>query len=552
LRLEAPRPAWLSCTVMNSQLLLDALVLLAYFGLIVGVGLSQRSKSGSVEGFALGDRQIAWWAVLASILAAEISAATFLGAPGEGYANRNWTYAQLAIGTILARIFVSVVFIPIYYRHGVISIYEFLETRFGVFSRKLASAVFLVTRVLAMGTRLYVSAIILVLAVEMFRGGVDPSANEKFWLYAGAVIFVTMLTALYTTVGGIRAVIWTDFIQVGVLVAALVFTIPFLLGKIDGGWGTVAQHIQQPVFFDTVPRLEGEGLGAWFSRMFSLEYTIYAAFLGSTFVTMATHGIDQDTVQRMLTAKNRRQSAFATIVSGLVDLPIVASFILIGLLLWVYYQANPTPDLPKEGREVFPFFILHTMPPGLRGLVTAGILATAMGSLSTALNALATSFSRDFWLPHLEKSGILVDEWQRVRVLRQSTVLFASFIIVVGVGTAYFMAKNPNERIIPLVLGILGFTFGSLLGLFLVALLTRSRGNDLGNGLGVLAGLIAVLLASGVHVKFLYPPGTEPSFVLAFPWRITLGTVVTFAIAILFRTPPDRIEARLAKDATNT
>src|SRR6186713_2695722 len=155
---------------MNSSVILDVLVLLAYFGVIIGVGLSQRSRSGSVEGFALGDRQIAWWAVLASILAAEISAATFLGAPGEGYANRNWTYAQLAIGTILARIFVSLVFIPLYYRHGVISIYEFLETRFGGGTRKLASTTFLVTRVLAMGTRLYVSAIILVLAVEMWRG----------------------------------------------------------------------------------------------------------------------------------------------------------------------------------------------------------------------------------------------------------------------------------------------------------------------------------------------------------------------------------------------
>src|SRR5262245_47627306 len=171
---------------MNSSYLLDLLVLLLYFGTIIAVGLSQRSKSDSVEGFALGDRQIAWWAVLASILAAEISAATFLGAPGEGFAKRNWTYAQLAIGTVLPRILVSFVFIPIYYRHGVISIYEFLETRFGRLTRLLASATFLITRVLAMGTRLYVSAIIVVLAVEMFRGGTGVGATEKFWLYAGA------------------------------------------------------------------------------------------------------------------------------------------------------------------------------------------------------------------------------------------------------------------------------------------------------------------------------------------------------------------------------
>ncbi len=534
---------------MNFSITLDVLVLLAYFGAIIGVGLSQRSKSGSVEGFALGDRQIAWWAVLASILAAEISAATFLGAPGEGYAKRNWTYAQLAIGTILARVFVSVVFIPIYYRHGVISIYEFLGTRFGPVTRKLASATFLVTRVLAMGTRLYVSAIIVVLAVQLWRGQ-PATAQEKFLLFTGALVFVTMLTALYTTVGGIRAVIWTDFIQVGVLVAALAFTIFFVLGKIDGGWATVAQHVQQPVFFDFLPMKEGEGVGAWLARMLSEEYTVYAAVIASTFVTMATHGIDQDTVQRMLTAKNRRQSAFATIMSGLVDFPVVSAFILIGVLLAVYYKANPVPNLPTEDREIFPFFILTQMPAGLRGLVTAGILATAMGSLSTALNALATSFARDFALPRLERDGILVDEWQRVRVLRQSTVLFAGLIIVVGVVTAWYMSHHPEARIIPLVLGILGFTFGSLLGLFLVGLFTRTRGNDLGNTLAVVAGIIAVLFASGVHTKLFGAPDAQPAFVLAFPWRITLGTLVTFAVAVLFRTPADRLAARDKVDAT--
>jgi Na+/proline symporter len=155
--------------------------------------------------------------------------------------------------------------------------------------------------------------------------------------------------------------------------------VPFLLGRIEGGWSAVSQHIQHPVFFDMVPRLPDEGFNSWLTRVFSMEYTIYAAFIASTFVTMATHGIDQDTVQRMLTAKNRRQSAFATIVSGLVDVPIVSAFILIGLLLAVYYTKNPPADLPQEGREVFPYFILHEMAPGLRGLVTAGILATGNG-----------------------------------------------------------------------------------------------------------------------------------------------------------------------------
>ena len=526
-----------------SPYFIDALVILGYFALILGIGLSQRSKSGSVEGFTLGDRQIAWWAVLASILAAEISAATFLGAPESGYSRQNWSYAQFAIGTVLARIIVSFLFIPIFYKHNVISLYEFLETRFGPLTRKFASITFMITRVLAMGTRLYVSAIILVLAVAMWQGGA-VDANTKFWLYAGAVVVVTLLTALYTSVGGIRAVIWTDFIQVGVLVASLGFTIPYLLMKIPGGWGAVAEVIKSPVFFDFA-KPEAAGAWAWIKNVFTSEYTIWAAIIGSTFVTMSTHGIDQDTVQRMLTAKNRRQSAFATILSGVVDLPIVSAFILIGVLLKAYYAAHPAVNLPAESREVFPFFIMNEMPAGMRGLVTAGILATAMGSLSTALNALATSLSRDFILPRLAADA---PESKRIAVLRGSTVFFAVLIIGVGVWTAWFMAHNPKVEILPLVLGILGFTFGSLLGVFLLAVLTKSRGSDVGNLLAMVAGIAAVLYLSnvlGIQSKL----GVETPFVLSFPWRITLGTLVTMAVALLFRTPPVKVAEEAAREA---
>ncbi|MEN3943203.1 sodium:solute symporter [Prosthecobacter sp. SYSU 5D2] len=511
--------------------IIDAAVIILYFGIIMAIGLSQRSKSGSVEGFTLGDRQIAWWAVLASILAAEISAATFLGAPEAGYSRQNWSYAQFAIGTVMARIIVSFLFIPVFYKHGVISLYEFLETRFGPMTRKLASFLFMFTRVLAMGTRLYVSAIILVIGVAMWQGGA-VDADTKFWLYGGAVVVVTLLTALYTSVGGIRAVIWTDFIQVGVLVASLGFTIPYLLMKIPGGWDTVADVIKNPVFFDFAKPVETGAL-AWIKNVFTSEYTIWAAIIGSTFVTMSTHGIDQDTVQRMLTAKNRRQSAVATILSGIVDLPIVSAFILIGVLLKAYYLAHPNANLPVESREVFPFFIMNEMPAGMRGLVTAGILATAMGSLSTALNALATSLSRDFILPRL---GIDAPESKKISVLRWSTVFFAGLIIIVGVWTAWYMAHNPKVEILPLVLGILGFTFGSLLGVFLLAVLTKSRGSDVGNVIAMICGILAVLFLSnifGVQTRL----GMETPFVLSFPWRITLGTFVTILIAIFFHTP---------------
>ena len=508
--------------------LLDLLVILAYFGIILGIGLSQRSKSGSVEGFTLGDRQIPWWAVVASIIAAEISAATFLGAPGEGFEKRNWTYVQLAIGTILARIFVSAVFIPVYYKHGVISIYEFLQTRFGPLTRKGASITFMITRVLAMGTRLYVSAIIVVLAFELFAGR-PVLPLEKFWLFTVALVLVSLLTALYTSIGGIRAVIWTDFIQVGVLVAAVGFAIVFLVGKIQGGWSAVAEHVHSPVFFDW-----GAPNGTLdFVHILTNEYTMWAAFIASTFVTMATHGIDQDTVQRMLTAKNRRQSAVATILSGIVDVPIVSAFVFIGVLLSLYYQQNPNTGVPEgDSREVFPYFILHVMPAGLRGLVAAGILATAMGSLSTALNALSTSFARDFILPRMAADA---GDGEKMRVLRWSTVGFAVAIIAVGVITAWYVTWHPGTRIIPLVLGILGYTFGSILGIFLVAMFTRRRGNDFGNLLAMAAGFLAVLVFSVREIQSSL--GIAQPFIIAFPWRITLGTLVTAGVALCFRTP---------------
>ena len=525
-----------------SSWLLDALVLFTYFAVIMGIGLSQRSTSGSVHGFALGDRNIAWWAVLASILAAEISAATFLGAPGEGFAKRNWTYAQLVLGTIMARVLVSMIFIPVYYRHGVTSIYEYLETRFGGRTRVFASMAFIITRVLAMGTRLYVSAIILVLAIEMFQGR-SVSPMEKFWLYTGAVVGVSVLTAIYTTIGGIKAVIWTDFIQVGVLVASLGFAVWYLLGRMPDGWATVTAQIKQPLFFETLlPIKSGEGVGGWILRVLQEEYSVYTAFIGSTFVTLATHGIDQDTVQRMLTARNKRQSMFATIMSGVVDLPVVSAFILIGILLSAFYSQNPPPDLPKENREIFPYFILHEMPPGLRGLVIAGVLATAMGSLSTALNALATSFSKDFLFRGREES---LSERRRVKTLRWSTVCFAVLIILVGVWTAYYASMHPEVRIIPLVLGILGYTFGSLLGVFLVAIFTRSRGHDTGNIIAMLCGFAAVLIMSikeiqlGMGLTRIDQTTGQlvPALIIAFPWRITLGTLVTIAVALCFRTP---------------
>lgn len=527
---------------------IDGLVVLAYFGLIMGIGLSQRSKSGSMEGFALGDRQIAWWAVLASILAAEISAGTFFGAPGEGYALKNFTYIQLIVGYLLARVVVSAVFIPAFYKHNVVSIYEFLGWRFGPKTHRWSSAVFLVTRLLASGTRLWVPTMLLVLIWHLQHPDQVISASTEFWLTAIALLLVTLATAVYTTLGGIRAVIWTDVIQIIVLVCALGFSLQYLLGHIPGGWDGATKLLTGPkdlAVWDTGLKSD---LGFWgnVKSVLEQEYTIWAAFLGSTFVTLATHGTDQDMVQRMLTAKNKRQSAVATILSGIADVPITMAVLAIGILLYVFYQQNPDVLLPRNAEgvvysnKVFPHFVLTVMPAGLRGLVVAGVLATTMGSLSTALNSLATSYVRDF---HFRWFGEPADDKGKVKVLRFGTVLFAILLITVALATAWVSAHNPKLRILPIILGIFGYTYGSLLGIFMVGLFTKTRGNDLGNGIAMLAGFVVVAYLSGLDNdvcklfggRGLWRPEWMPT--IEFPWRILFGTVVTFLVALGFQTP---------------
>ncbi len=528
-----------------SPWLIDGIVIAAYFVVVISIGLYKGRGDRTMEGFAIGDRNIPWWAVLASLLAAEISAATFLGSPGEGYGLRNFTYLQLAIGTILGRIIVSYVFIKPYYDYRVVSIYQYLLVRFGVGTRNAASAVFLITRALASGTRLYVAAIILLLGFEMFFG-VKPTATQELAIYVGSLTAVTVLTAIYTALGGIKAVVWTDLIQASIMFGSMGFAIWFLLHQI-GGWSHAQMLLTQPRDLAVFDSGLTPGVGLWqnVKHVLETEYTLWAAFFASTFTTMATHGTDQDMVQRMLTAKDHHRSRLALISSGLMDIPINFTFLLIGILLWVFYQTHPDPNLPEKNPHVFAYYILHALPIGVRGLLVAGLFATAMGSLSTALNALATSFTEDWYQPYIRPNATASEV---LKAARWGTVFFAVILILIGSGTAWIVISDPHARIIPIVLGVFGYTYGSLLGVFLCGMLTQSRGNNRGNLIAMISGFLVVAVLSGLLnttltsvglpvLKFSWLPEIE------FPWRIPFGTVVTFAIAALFRTPESQIEA---------
>jgi SSS family transporter len=530
---------------MDARLFIDSAVLLAYFVLIIGIGLRVGRKEDNLADFALGGRRIPWWAVLASLVAAETSAGTFFGTPGEGYTQRNYTYLQLAFGTILGRLLVSYIFIKPYYDYKVFSIYEYLTARFGVASKNAASAVFMITRLLASGARLYVAAIALALAYEMVTG-TRPNQSQTLWIYVGSTVAIVILTAIYTTLGGIKAVIWTDLIQASIMIGSALVALGLLYSAIPGGWHEIVQRHGGFQMSDLIATGLDPAKQGWnqIKGMFETEYTIFAGLIGAAFITMGTHGTDQDMVQRMLTAPDVRRSRRSLIFSGLADIPIAFTFLSIGLLLWVYYQVHPDPTLSKTPNETFCHFILYQMPVGLRGLLIAGIFATAMGSLSTALNALATSFTRDWYEPYFNPRS--TDE-QSLRAVRWATVGFSVLMIVVASTTAYLVIVYPNVRIIPIVLGIFGYTYGSLLGVFFAGMLTKRRGRDFGNILAMIIGFIVVAILSGLPnnvarlfgTQFYRQPDWLP--VMQFPWWICFGTIVTFLFAILFKTDHDRV-----------
>ena len=572
--------------------MIDGLVVLAYFIVVISIGLYKGRGEKSMEDFAVGNRSIPWWAVLASIMAAEVSAGTFLGTPGEGYGLRNFTYGQLAIGTILARVIVAYLFIGRFYELRVVSIYEFLETRFGRSTKLASSAVFLVTRALASGSRMFVPAILLVVSWDLIKE-VSPNRTETLMLYVGAIGALVLLTAVYTTFGGIKAVVWTDLLQVILMFGAMIYAMITLWYSV-GGWEVIKTQVRaSPVDVEVVARVQNEvrlknrslsepeileearqrvktesikiskdalsfwasgfekdpiqiarfGFWAHVKSVMASEYTLFSAFLASVFVTMATHGTDQDMVQRMLTATDIRRSRRSLILSGLADIPVALSFTFIGVLLWVFYHLPANEARRPEG-DYFVNFILRELPVGIRGIMAAGLFATAMGSLSTALNALATSFTRDFYRGLFRP---MASPQEQLKAARWATAGFALLLSLVGIGTAWVKLTHPEVRIIPIVLGSFGYTYGSLLGVFLVGMTTRTRGSCGGNLLAMAVGFVFVALLSDLPndlaIMFghrLYTPFPWMP-IIEFPWRIMAGTLATFSVAVLFRTKPSEM-----------
>jgi len=558
-------------------LVVDGVIILLYFVVITAIGLYMGRREDSLIDFALGGRRVPWWAVMASIIAAETSAATFLGAPGEGYTKKSFAYVQLVLGLIIGRVIVGHVFLKPYFTYKVYTVYDYLGIRFGPWTKGYVSALFLFMRTLASGTRLFIPSLVMVLAYRMFMAGgqvqhFDQEAVTSVWPYVVAIVLLTVVTCLYTAIGGIKAVIWTDVIQACLMFGGALVAIGTLLYHV-GGLSEVVRAVPQLTTHEGyfLHGFEASVVAQWQASqhltvmtvwdyvklILASDYTLFSALIGATLGNMAAFGTDQDMVQRMLTAETHKKARRSLITAAFMDLPIASAFVFIGILLFVYYQQDPTYR-PAATADVFGSYILNVMPVGIRGLVLAGIFATAMGSFSAALNALATGATNDWYLRWVRGRS----EAHYVTAARWFTVLFAVLMVVIAGAFAYAKVTHPDLRIIPVVLGIAGFILGPMLGVFLIGMFTERRGSDAGNLIAISAGLLAtvtvgkldVMIVNSVAPLFGFEGTFEHPAVIpevSFTWWAMIGALVVFCVGVLFRTPEPVLQsaARQADDA---
>lgn len=458
---------------------------------LLGVWFARNQKD--VRTYFVGDRDVAWWLVLVSIVATETSTVTFLSVPGLAYGKPgNLTFLQLALGYIVGRIVVAAVLLPQYFRGELYSAYQLLRTRYSPTVQRTASGLFLITRTLADGLRLFLTALLL----RQFTG----------WNTTTAILAMGAVTLIYTYLGGMQAVIWTDLIQFGVYIAGAVVAAVCLIQLLPGGWTEYWNFAQ------------ASGRLRIFDRDFNPAdaYTIWAGLIGGAFITMASHGADQLMVQRYLCARSLAQARGSLVASGVVVFAQFLLFLLIGVGLAAVVSVGVL-SVPEGTRqdEVFGRFIVAHLPIGVVGLVIAAVLAAAMSTLSSSLNASANALVTDFYRP-------LRPATSETYLLTLSKLLTAGFgFAQMGVALAADRLASPTA-LVEQVMAVAGFTTGPVLALFLLGSIRPVRGP------AALAGLAVGFLS----VCAVWLSGKLGGPTLAWPWFAPIGTV-TAAIAAL-------------------
>ncbi len=475
---------------------LDYLVILLYFAGVALIGILAGRREKNTEDYFLAGRKIPWWAVTCSILATEVSAVTFIGVPGEAFRG-NYVYLQFAFGSLLGRILIAFLFLPAFYRGRVISIYQYLKQRFGESSRLTGAVFFYVTRVLADGVRLLVVS----LALQVVTG----------YSLEMLIIVVAAVVVIYTLVGGIKAVIWTDVAQFAIFMGGAWVAIYFILRAVPGGWEGMKSLVAPGKFkvFD-------------FSFSWVSDKVFLIAFINGCFQTFAALGADQDLTQRMLTCPSLKEGQRALLLTGIIDFPIVLTFLFIGTGLYCFYSVLGNflpPAIASDPDRIFPHFIMTVLPAGVRGLLIAAVFAAAMSTLSSAVNALASSAMVDVYKPFIRRNA---SEKHYLGVSRAAVAVFGVVIVL----TAFLLNGIPGGK---LWIGfkVTGFTYGALLGVFLLGVTTR-RGNDRLNAVAMVSS-VAVLIGLTLAEKYLFHGRT----LIAWPWYVVVGTSWTWIFGFL-------------------
>ncbi|MCK5652323.1 MAG: sodium:solute symporter, partial [Gemmatimonadetes bacterium] len=433
--------------------------------------------------YFLGNRNLPWGAVMLSVVATETSTLTFLSIPGVAYMG-TFGFLQLTFGYLAGRVAVSAILLPAYYRGELSTAYELLQTRYGIGTRRFTSAIFMVTRLLADSVRLFATAI--------------PLALITGWPYPVSIAVIGVLTLVYTYIGGIKAVVWVDALQMGLYMVGAVVAMAMLQALVPGGWGEILSS--------------GSAAGKLavldFSFDLAVPYTFWAGLVGGAFLTMGSHGTDQLLVQRLLTCRNLKASQRALVGSAFGVMVQFVLFLAVGLGLWVFYQGRAF----ERSDEIFALFIVQQLPPGVAGLLVAGVFAAAMSSLSSSINSLASASAYDFWAP---ARGAEEDEARILRAGKIFTLIWA--VLLVG-GAVLFIPLSRGTAAVEVALGIASAVYGGLIGAFALGIFSP-RSDQRSVSLGIVAGIGVVM------VIWLTMPER-----VAWPWFAVIGTAVTYLV----------------------
>jgi len=479
---------------------LDVAVIVGYLGCVTAFGMRFQKKESTLRGYFLAERSIPWWAISLSIVAAETSTLTIISVPGMAY-EKDFRFLQLVIGYLIGRVIISVLLIPHYFRGDLVTAYQLIERRFGQRLRSLTAGLFLITRAAAEGVRVFAVAIVVGIALNGVLGGYSDFGRD-----VAAIAIVSALTLIYTFKGGMAAVIWTDVVQLAVYVTGSLAGLFTILHLVPGGWHAVY----------TVAEAAGKFRVFDFSWNFYATYTFWSGVIGGAFLTTASHGTDQLIVQRLLSSRSERQAKVALLASGVIVLIQFSLFLLIGATLFVFYKMFPPTVAFTRADTIFPTFIVNRMPHGISGLLISAILAAAMANLSAALNSLSSTTIVDFY----SRINPLASEARRVLLSRMATVAWGVVLFALAI-----LARS-GGRVLELGLSIASVAYGSLLGVFMLGVLTQKATER-----GAMAGMLCGFMLNLYLWQFTRIP---------FPWYVPLGSVVTFAIGYSASLIPEK------------